>query len=736
MFLLSKHRPKSAATEFSLAAKLNPNIPDVGVGMAVIELQQWRFEQCLAHADKALKTNPRHADALLIQAICLMQWRKFDQVPAVLEKVLKTNPNHLEALSLMAALHIRTDKDDLAKPFIERVRKVNPAYYGLPNTIGEWLAAARQFERAEKCYRQAMALAPELAGPVTDLGRMYMQTGDEDKVVEILEKAHEIDNFRSDVVNFLNLLNRMKKYDVRETEHFIIKVDGRYDAILLEQVAEYMERIYKEVTSDFAYQPQAKTIIEFFPTHSDFSVRITGRGWIGTVGACTGRVIALAAPNIERSPLGTHNWATVLRHEYTHTVTLAATKNRIPHWFTEACAVFEQPDKRNYKFVQMLVQATRTGRLFAIKELDWGFIRPQRAGDRSLAYAQSEWVLEHIIESRGYQTIPRMLKGFRDGLTQAEVFEKIVGVKEKQFDEGFRQWAKQTVKKWGFNPEPPPDYAQAAKAAKEKPDDAKAQAAYAVALYYRNRLSEAEKAARKALELDPKNTRALAVLAVALSARKQYDEAIETAGKLEALDHTTSSAPKVLAQCHIAKKNWAEAIPALELLQLRQQLDSYSYEQLAMIYNQLGQPEKALPNLIHLHRHTMTDPKYARQIAEIYRTMKQPEQALTYFEQITHINPYQPNAYEAMAAVYRSGRQYDKAVAAMDKVLLLQPDSADTWAKAAMMRYLAGQAGRNRDQLRKAKEAAEKALELDPDSRAKQVLERVAAALDALENPA
>jgi tetratricopeptide (TPR) repeat protein len=384
-------------------------------------------------------------------------------------------------------------------------------------------------------------------------------------------------------------------------------------------------------------------------------------------------------------------------------------------------------------FVEMLVSATRAGRLFPVKELDWGFIRPQRAGDRSLAYAQSEWEMEYIIETKGYDTIVKMLKAFGDGMTQADVFEKIVGAKEKDFDENFRQWAHTTVKKWGFNPEPPPDLAKAAKEAKDKPADPVALATYAVALYYRNDFGHAEEQAKKSLEKDPKNTKALGVLAVAQANRKAYNEAIETATKLESIDHTTSFAPKVLAQCNIARKNWAEAISALELLQERQPLDSFSYEQLANIYTQLGQPEKALPNLIHLHRHTMKDAKYARQIAEIYRAMDQNELALTYFEEVTHINPYQPNAYEAMAAIYRTNGQYDKAVAAVDKVCLLLPDSSDAWAKAAMMRYLAGKAAKDGEMLLKAKQAAGKSIELDSQSKAKQILERIDAAMEELE---
>ena len=70
-----------------------------------------------------------------------------------------------------------------------------------------------------------------------------------------------------------------------------------------------------------------------------------------------------------------------------------------------------------------------------------------------------------------------------------------------------------------------------------------------------------------------------------------------------------------------------------------------------------------------------------------------------------------------------------------EKVCLLQPDSADTWAKTAMMRYLAGRAEKDRGRLAKAKEAAQKALEIDPSGPAQQVLERIDAALETMEEP-
>jgi len=728
MFLLSKHRSKQAMQEFKLASKLNKRIPDVLVGVGAAELGRWQFEKCLKHAGSALRINPNHADAHLLKAVCLMQWRKFDQVAPILQQILKVNPNHLEALSMFASLHVRLQQQGQAEQYIKRVREINPNYAALPTMIARWLAAARQFKQAEKYYRQAIKMEPNLAEPLTGLGLMYMQTGDEAKAKEILEKAYKLDDYRSDVVNYLRLLARLEKFLVKETDHFIVKVAPKRDEVLLDQVSAYMEQIHQEVCEDFDYTPKAKTIIEIFPTHQSFSVRISGRGWIGTVGACTGRVIALVAPTPkERSnPFGTHNWATVLRHEYTHTVTLAATENRIPHWFTEACAVWQQPDRRSYRAAQMLVGATRANRLFPVKELDWGFIRPRRAGDRSLAYAQAEWIMEYIIEKHGYATIVKMIKALRDGQTQAQMFQKILGVNESEFDKGFRAWAKKQIVAWGFQADPPLNLAKAAKAARDKPKDAAVQAAYAEALYQRRRIPQAAVYARKALKLDANNTRALKVLAGASIALKKIGEAVKYATKLEQLDRTTAVAPRILAACYLSKRMWDKAIAQLELYKQRQPLDPYSYQQLAKMYMQMGQIKRALPNLLELHRRTMKDQKYARQIAEIYRSLDQPNLALEYYRQLLQINPYETSAYEAIASIHRNAKQFTPAIAAVRNMCILNPDSATAWTRMAMIRYFAGRATKDGMQYKLAKDAAEKALKLDSgNTQAKQVLRRI-----------
>jgi tetratricopeptide (TPR) repeat protein len=733
--LLDKHRPKTAVKEFQLALKKNKNLSRAYVGIGTAALEKWQFENVLKAADKALKINPNDPDAHLLRAVCYMQWRKFEKVPPILKKIFKVNPNHLDALSLAAAAHIRMYDEKTAKTYVDKVHKINKTYVGLPTAIGDWLSSGRQFDQAKTYYDQAIELDPKRADAWANLGLLYMQTGEEKKARSALEKAHELDDFRSDVVNYLKILDRLDNFLVKETEHFVVKVAPQ-DEILLEQVAEFMETIHEEVCADFDYTPKKKTIIEIMPTQQQFGLRIAGKGWVPTVGAATGTVIVLAAPKPD-SAFGTHNWATVLRHEYTHTVTLEATNNRIPHWFTEACAVWEQPDRRNYKAVKLLVAAVRHDRLFPIQELDWGFIRPKRRTDRSQAYAQSEWTMEYIIEKKGYNAILQMLDGFRDGMSQKEVFRTVLNTSEKEFNKAFGEWAHEQIREWGFEPDPAPDLAAAKAAARKKKnaDNVEIQATYAVSLYMHKQLPRAKKQAEKVLKLDADNAKALAVLASVSLAKKDYDKAIEYAGKLEKASPASVTAARVLARAYLAKRNWPRAITALERLQTRQPLDSYSYQQLAKFYKQFGKPKEALRNLVELHRRTMKDAKYARQIAEIYRSLEEDQLALEYFHQIAHINPYEYSAYQAIAEIHYWAGRYDDAIDAIEKMLLLQPKNANAWTYMAKVQFDAGREAEPEVHLPEARSAAQRALELNSQSTpAAKLLQAIEAELEKLDN--
>ena len=157
--------------------------------------------------------------------------------------------------------------------------------------------------------------------------------------------------------------------------------------------------------------------------------------------------------------IGTFNWAQVLRHEFTHTVTLAATDNRIPHWFTEGLAVWEEHSPLRWEWIPMLYQAVNEDQLFTMDNLTWGFIRPRRPIDRQLAYAQSFWICTYIEQTYGHDAILKMLDGFKEGLSQDEVFPRVLGKSTSEFSEEFHNWTRKQVATWGYDPQTSKKYA-------------------------------------------------------------------------------------------------------------------------------------------------------------------------------------------------------------------------------------------------------------------------------------
>ncbi len=228
--------------------------------------------------------------------------------------------------------------------------------------------------------------------------------------------------------------------------------DAKQDPIIPEYFSDYLESVYPQVCGAFNYEPKVKTMIEVFPTHDAFSVRTTGSPWIATVGASTGRVIALVSPRKGAMTLGTFNFTQVLRHEFTHTVTLGATENRIPLWFTEGLAVQEEHTPVRWEWVPMLYRAVTHNEMFDLDSLTWAFVRPRRPIDRQLAYAESSWICQYIEETYGHGAILRMIAEFRAGRTQDEVFTNALKMDQGTFFSGFRAWCEGQVSSWGYDP--------------------------------------------------------------------------------------------------------------------------------------------------------------------------------------------------------------------------------------------------------------------------------------------
>lgn len=710
--LRSRHNLSGARAEYERILKDNPYAADAMAGLARTHLEDWNFDECETLGTQALAFNEKHVGSLVLMASLRMAERKYAPAAEFARQALVVNPRSEEALGTLAAAEFRQGNVEAAAEIESRARKSNPKPAMFHFLMGEWLSAGRQFELAETHFKKSIRYSRNWPEPRTSLGQLYMELGDEVAARRELEAAFELDSFNQHTYNVLGLLDRIDHFATLESEHFIIRYDASTDAVLAPYFSRALEAIHEEVCDNFATRLTHKTIIEIFPDHGGFSVRITGRPFIGTIGACTGRVIAMTAPR-GRPPFGRFNWASVLRHEFTHTVTLAATENRIPHWFTEGLAVYEEPSPRSWSSKELLVDAIRRDELFTLETIDWGFARPKRPTDRSLAYAQSEWMSEYIIHRFRYQAILDLLGAFREGQTQDAAFESVLKISPKEFDRDFRNWAREEAAKWGFSLRPPDDLKQLEARLRENPEDSSLLATVARARLDEGDTDGAYDAAEEALNIDEKQADAHEVmsriyvgksLAAVTDAEREHwlESAAEHVEPLMQLRPDNLTAIKYMGYIKQASGAWDDALALYEQYLRRAADDPDVLRRMAAIHLRRRDYPKAIQQLEALFHVAEDEPPVARQIARLYAANKQWDQSAHWYLQAIHIDPYDVDTQLRMGAALMAAGHSARAADAFEAACRLDPNHAEAFDQLAEALEKAGEADRAKDARTKA----------------------------------
>ena len=719
------HDPVAGSvSDYQGALRINEALPAAHVGLGVVALEQWSFEEVDGHVERALAANPHYAPALHLLATCRLYQRRHDEAEQLCQQALAVNPHDLHALALSAGVAAcRHDADGVAA-FTERARAVNPRCALFHLTMGQVLSHTRQFSECERHLLAAIEYDPTDANARTELGEMYMQWGEEEKARAALEAAWALDPYNERTKFTLDLLEQLESFAQHETEHFIIKYDADHDPGLGPLLGPFMERAYEQVTGDYDFEPTSKTIIEVFPTHRAFGVRITGRPWVHTVGACTGRVIALDAPRASVETMGPYNIAQVLRHEFAHTVTLEATGNLIPHWYTEALAQLSEEVPRDFSRWELLAQTVRRDELFPVSSINWGFWRPTKPYHTMLAYTQSQWMAEYIIERFGYAKLTSLLRAFRAGLSQAEVFDQEFGLTEAQFDHDFEAWARQELERWGFDLTPIPDPAelrvQLAALDADDPHRADLQGRLAEAELAADREDEAEEAANAALALDDHEPHALEVRAKLLIQQANHEqglaaklsfrqEALSLLEKLVAVEPDSWLAHRGLGELYAVRGEPAAAERHFERLQALCPLDAASWRGLSAIYLEREAWEQALPQLTELARLEPHDAQVPAGVARINRRLGRLAEAIYWYNQALYIEPTNVKLRRDLAATYLVADQPELALETFLLLTLVEPEEADHWSQAALVAH-------KLSQTEIARELATRAVALDPEA--------------------
>jgi tetratricopeptide (TPR) repeat protein len=591
--------------------------------------------------------------AAVVRARIALRTDDPERASSALAPALARLPLRRELLAMDAAISAARYEFDQAEQKLASIDALCPGMNKPADAryqVGRVLSDLRQYAKASEVLERAAKQEPFWSAPQTELGLVEVQAGRDDRALTALEGATKLDPYNVRAGNSLKLVRDVATFTRVESDHFVVRAKPGIDALLAREMLPALEENFAMVTGKASggidHVPAAKTIIDLMPDHAWFAVRIAGMPRIHTIAASTGPVIAMEAPREGKGHTGTYDWQRVVRHEYAHTVGLSRTGNRIPHWFTEAQAVYLEHAPRDFNTIQLLTRVMEADALFDFSKINIAFTRPEKPTDRSQAYAQGHWMYQFMVETFGEPAPLALMDLYAKGVREEAAFKQVLSVSRDEFFTRFRAFANQHLIAWGMKlPDGTPTLAELTRLASE---------AQAVAG------SDGPKDKPEPAPADEPAPISDAQMTKWLESYPTHPDVLELTirRKLEA----SNSAVR------------AELIPLLERYAMARPVDPLPHRLLAKHYLASDTPAKAIEHLEYLDVREDHAATYAAELARQYFAAGDLDRASVKAERATRVAPYVASYRELAAAIAIKRSEIATARRHIEFLIALEPD--------------------------------------------------------------
>jgi tetratricopeptide (TPR) repeat protein len=433
-----RYQPADASKQFKEALEIAPDHAGAMLGLALVSAEH--FDKAAVDlAEKALAADPKLVEARELLARLALEDNNPEKAAAEADKAIAMAGDALDAMGVRMTIDLLEDKRDT--PWTAKIAAINPAYAEAHAAAARIFVLNRRYEEGIALFRKALELNPRLWPAHSELGINLMRLGENDAARKHLESAYEAGFRNAATANTLTLMDSYKNFETVRSGNVILKLHKKESALLRPYLEAELRRAVATYEKKYKTRLERPVQLEVYPDHEDFAVRTLGMPGLGALGVAFGYVVAMDSPS-GRKP-GSFHWASTLWHELSHVFVLAATKHRVPRWFTEGMAVHEEtaisPDWGD-RLDPGALAAIRDKKLLPVTQLDRGFVRPSYPGQVTVSYFQAGRICDYINGKWGYDKLLGMMHAFAARAQTAEVIEKQLGMKPEQFDREFLAW--------------------------------------------------------------------------------------------------------------------------------------------------------------------------------------------------------------------------------------------------------------------------------------------------------
>jgi len=432
---LERFNAADAAKLFQEALEIKKDHPGALLGMALVAAEDFQGK-AVDLAEQALAADPKLTEARVLLARLALEDNDPARAAEEADKALKISPDALDAMAIHATIDWLNDQSD--SPWMSRLLAKNPRYGQAYALAGHFFVLNRRYEEGIAYYRKGLDLQPDLWSARAQLGINLMRLGLEDDARTQLEDCYEHHYRDAATVNTLTLIDSYRNFVTYRTNNTILKLHKKEAELLHPYFESELKRAMATYEKKYGLKLDKPVQVEVYPDHEDFAVRTMGMPGLGALGVTFGYVVAMDSPS-GRKP-GSFHWASTMWHELSHVYVLTATHHRVPRWFTEGLAVYEETaasPEWGDRLDPHVIAAIKEKKLLPVAELDRGFVHPTYPTQVPVSYFQAGRICGFITHEWGYDKLLAMMHDFATNTTTAQVIEKELGMKPEEFDKKF-----------------------------------------------------------------------------------------------------------------------------------------------------------------------------------------------------------------------------------------------------------------------------------------------------------
>lgn len=144
------------------SARAQSTAADVDVGLAVVDLDDRRYEEALGHLRRALELEPDHLEALYYMGVVHMAQRRPDAAVPFLERARAKAPTDRAVAVQLGLAYFAQERYDRAAPLLEAVFRAQPDLDGLGYSVGFIRYRNKNYRGALRAFRVGRASDPEI----------------------------------------------------------------------------------------------------------------------------------------------------------------------------------------------------------------------------------------------------------------------------------------------------------------------------------------------------------------------------------------------------------------------------------------------------------------------------------------------------------------------------------------------------------------------------------------------